>query len=118
MIRSVLPASGLALAVLVLAACGGNGAEEASPTVTPQASPTASTCGTDSGTGCAPDSERVDLAQPSFSDPTNVTNPLFPVSEQHSVLLLGTVDGEPFRAAVTLLPDTKTIEWNGPGGGA
>jgi hypothetical protein len=70
-------------------------------------------CGTLDGEGCAPDSERVDLAQPSFSNPTAVTNPLFPVSRQHSVVLLGAVDGEPFRAEVTLLPTTKTILLNG-----
>lgn len=28
----------------------------------------------------APESERVDLVTPTFSDPTNITNPLFPVS--------------------------------------
>ena len=61
----------------------------------------------------APESERVDLAMPSFSDPTNVTNPLFPVSKQESVLLLGHVDGKPFRTEVTLLPDTRIIEWQG-----
>src|SRR5918994_2514576 len=61
----------------------------------------------------APESERVDLAMPSFSDPTNVTNPLFPVSKQESVLLLGHVDGKPFRTEVTLLPETRIIEWQG-----
>jgi hypothetical protein len=50
---------------------------------------------------------------PTFSDPTRVTNPLFPVSDQRSVLLLGRVDGEPFRTEVTLLPDTRIIEWQG-----
>jgi len=61
----------------------------------------------------APDSERVDLAMPTFSDPTNITNPLFPVSDQASVLLLGHVDGKPFRTEVTLLPETRIIEWEG-----
>ncbi len=61
----------------------------------------------------APESERVDLASPTFSDPTNVSNPLFPVSEQASVLLLGRVDGKPFRTEVTLLPETRIIEWQG-----
>jgi hypothetical protein len=55
----------------------------------------------------------VDLAKPSFSDPTNVTNPLFPVSRQKSVLMLGRVDGRAFRTEVTLLPDTRIIEWWG-----
>jgi hypothetical protein len=61
----------------------------------------------------APASERVDMAMPTFSDPTNVTNPLFPASRQRSVLLLGQVDGQPFRTEVTLLPETRIIEWGG-----
>lgn len=66
--------------------------------------------------GClpvAPDSQRVDLVEPSFSDPTNVTNPLFPISRLHSVLLLGQAEGDSLRIEVTLLPETKTITWNG-----
>jgi hypothetical protein len=70
-------------------------------------------CGTESGEGCAPASELVDLAPPSFSDPTTITNPLFPISNLHRVLLFGTVDGLPFRTETTLMPNTKTIEWNG-----
>jgi hypothetical protein len=61
----------------------------------------------------APESERVDLAPPTFSNPTKVDNPLFPVSKQASVLLLGRVDGKPFRTEVTLLPETRIIEWQG-----
>jgi hypothetical protein len=61
----------------------------------------------------ASSTERVDLASPSFSDPTDVSNPLFPVSNQASVLLLGRVDGKPFRTEVTLLPETRIIEWQG-----
>jgi hypothetical protein len=61
----------------------------------------------------APQTERVDLAMPTFSDPTTVTNPLFPVSLQESVLMLGHVDGKPFRTEVTLLPETRIIEWEG-----
>ena len=61
----------------------------------------------------APQGKRVDLATPSFSDPTSVTNPLFPVSKQESVLMVGQVDGKPFRTEVTLLPDTRIIEWQG-----
>ena len=67
-------------------------------------------------TGClplAPDSRRVDLAPPGFSRPTEITNPLFPVSQVSQSLQLGTVDGKPFRAEITLLPGTKTITWNG-----
>jgi hypothetical protein len=61
----------------------------------------------------APESERVDLYEPSFSDPTDVTNPLLPVSELDQIILLGEEDGLPLRVVATLLPDTKTIEWNG-----
>jgi hypothetical protein len=61
----------------------------------------------------APESKRVDLTMPTFSDPTNVTNPLFPVSRQDSVLMVGHVDGKPFRTEVTLLPETRIMEWQG-----
>lgn len=61
----------------------------------------------------APESERVDVTLPEFSNPTEITNPLFPVSKQESVLLLGRVDGKPFRTEVTLLPDTRIVEWQG-----
>ena len=59
----------------------------------------------------APKSARVDLSMPTFSDPTNATNPLFPVSKQESVLMVGRVDDKPFRTEVTLLPETRIIEW-------
>lgn len=59
----------------------------------------------------APEGARVDLSMPTFSDPTEVTNPLFPVSRQDSVLMVGHVDGKPFRTEVTLLPETRIIEW-------
>jgi hypothetical protein len=61
----------------------------------------------------APESDRVDLAVPTFSNPAEVSNPLFPVSRQASVLLLGRVDGKAFRTEVTLLPETRIIEWQG-----
>jgi len=61
----------------------------------------------------APDSQRVDLQVPTFTDPTTVNNPLFPVSQQGSVVFVGHVDGKPFRTEVTLLPYTRTVDWNG-----
>jgi hypothetical protein len=61
----------------------------------------------------APEGERIDTSMPRFSDPTTITNPLFPISQQESVLLLGHVDGEPFRTEVTLLPETRIIDWHG-----
>ncbi|HEV8572530.1 MAG TPA: hypothetical protein VGR49_05725 [Actinomycetota bacterium] len=63
------------------------------------------------GLTVAPESARVDVAMPTFSDPTDISNPLFPVSDQESVLMLGTVDGKSFRTEVTLLPYTRIIEW-------
>ncbi len=59
----------------------------------------------------APRSQRVDLADPppTFSNPTSITNPLFPVSGVVQTILVGTKDGLPFRAEYTLLPDTRTI---------
>lgn len=81
---------------------------------TPVAAPLfEATCGTESGEGCAPESARVDRAEPTFSNPTAVTNPLFPISQLHSAVLLGNADGHLFRAETTLLPNTKTIDLNG-----
>lgn len=85
-------------------------ARDATPTARSDCVPT------DAGDGClpvAPDRARVDLAQPVFSNPTVITNPLFPIGDLHSVLMLGYVDGKAFRTEVTLLPETETIEWNG-----
>jgi hypothetical protein len=70
-------------------------------------------CGTYSGRGCALAAERVDLEPPTFSHPTEITNPLFPISRLRSVVLLGQVDGKPFRSETTLLPRTDTVAWNG-----
>jgi hypothetical protein len=65
------------------------------------------------GLPVAPRNQRVDLAKPTFSNPTEVTNPLFPISQLARVVLLGTVDGEPFRAETTLLPETREIDLKG-----
>jgi hypothetical protein len=120
--RRVVPIIAVAL---VTAACTSSG-DAASPM---GASGSGSASGGATGTGAtlttipqpavpahipvAPESERVDLAMPTFSDPTNITNPLFPVSLQESVLMLGHVEGKPFRTEVTLLPETRIIEWEG-----
>jgi hypothetical protein len=107
-------------AALVTSACGayttaGKAKSPGTSTTDALAASSSATqeCATESGTGCGPKGERVDLAAPSFSDPTNVTNPLFPASKQESVLMLGQVDGKPFRTEVTLLPETRIIEWRG-----
>ena len=61
----------------------------------------------------APDDQRIDLEMPAFSDPNEITNTYFPVSDQHSVLLTGTVDDQAFRTEVTLLPTTRVLQWEG-----
>jgi hypothetical protein len=98
-----------ALAAGIAIAAGGDSRQDTSAGSTPCIKP-------DQGRGClplAPQSMRVDLARPSFSNPTRVVNPLHPTAEVPSVLMLGRVDRLPFRTEVTLLPETKTIEWNG-----
>jgi hypothetical protein len=60
-----------------------------------------------------PRQDRVDLDPPSFSSPAVVSNPLFPISQLHSAVLLGSVGGEPFRTETTLLATTKTIDLGG-----
>jgi hypothetical protein len=107
--RTLAAAAPLAACALLAAGCTGGDdpipAASEQPTTIPQ--PTVE------GLTVAPESERVDLSTPTFSNPTKVDNPLFPVSSQASVLLLGRVDGQPFRTEVTLLPETRIIEWQG-----
>jgi hypothetical protein len=57
-------------------------------------------------------SGRVDLVAPPFSRPTEISNPLFPISELHSTVLNGIVEDKPFRTETTLLPTTAVLEWS------
>lgn len=66
-------------------------------------------CGTYRGTGCAPTEARIDVTRPTFSNPTQITNPLFPISALNSVVLLGRVEGKPFRAETTLIPGDHAV---------
>ncbi len=54
----------------------------------------------------------VEVTAPAFSNPTNITNALFPVSKVSQTLLLGHVEGKPLHVVYTLLPGTKTIDWD------
>jgi hypothetical protein len=100
-------------AVLTLTACDGGGSST-KPKRSPGGAPFTSTaCGTYSGRGCAPSAERVDLERPTFSNPTEITNPLFPISKLRSAVLLGHVDDKPFRTETTLLPGTRSVVWDG-----
>lgn len=65
------------------------------------------------GLKLAPANKRLDLMLPKFSNPTKITNPLFPASSQDSVVMVGKVDGKPFRTEVTLLPYTQITSWQG-----
>jgi len=61
----------------------------------------------------APDSERVDLIQPVFSNSTAIDNPLFPISNLHSAILLGNNEGQPIKVETTLLHDPVTVDVDG-----
>ena len=108
---------GLALA-LAASACGlgsGSGGQTSGPAA-PTTAAEAACVKKENSSGClplAPESQRVDRATPVFSRPTEITNPLLPIAEVTQSLQLGTADGKPFRAEVTLLPGTKAISWNG-----
>jgi hypothetical protein len=110
-------ATAAVVAALGIGACNGsdestNASDQASaPDTIPQ--PTEAQL-TASGLGklpVAPEAERVDIKAPTFSNPTEVTNPLFPISDLHSAILNGRVEGKPFHTETTLLPETRVIEW-------
>ena len=61
----------------------------------------------------APEGQRVDLLVPTFTHPTHVTNPLFPISDLRSAVLVGRFEGKPWRAETTLLPETRIVDWDG-----
>jgi hypothetical protein len=104
------------MVVALAAACG----NESAPASAPEPAPAEcvnvvdqSGEPTDECLPIAPNSERIDLATPTFSKPTPITNPLHPTSEVTQVIMGGHVEGKPFRTEVTLLPWTKPIEWGG-----
>jgi hypothetical protein len=103
MARIPLP-TGLATLLLAGACTGGGSAGPASTTI--EQPPV-------ENLEVAPDGRRVDLTMPSFFDPTRFTNPLFPVGQGRSNLMLGTVDDKAFRAEITVLSEPRIIEWGG-----
>jgi hypothetical protein len=103
---------GLTFVVMTLVGVGCSG----SPTTSsPAASgsgdliPQASVVGLD----VADPSARVDLRMPTFTNPTEITNPLFPVAQGWSGLLVGQVGGQAFRTEITVLPGVRVVEWGG-----
>jgi hypothetical protein len=106
---TILIAGGLA-GTLVAASCsdsGGSGSGASGSTTTAVETVAPVTLAT------VPRSERVDLDTPTFTDPTTVDNPLFPISNQHSAVYLGNDEGNPLKVEVTLLPEPKEIEVDG-----
>ena len=66
-----------------------------------------------SGVEVADLADRVDLAVPTFSNPTEITNPLFPIALQSSNLLVGTVEDEGVPHGGHGPAWTQVIEWEG-----
>ncbi|MGD9704167.1 MAG: hypothetical protein AB7J47_19645 [Acidimicrobiia bacterium] len=50
---------------------------------------------------------------PTFSNPTSITNPYFSVSGLEQVIQLGEEAGSVARNEITVLPETRVIDWNG-----
>ena len=57
--------------------------------------------------------DRVDLDVPTFSDPTDVSNPFFPIAALESTVILGFEGGDRLRVETTLLPETVAIDVDG-----
>ena len=111
-ITTAIATAGATLAAgLIPAACGDDAASRATTTPILQPSPAQLEAAGLGELPVAPERRRVDLVAPPFSDPTEITNPLFPISELRSAILNGRVDGKPFHTETTLLPGTRTIEW-------
>lgn len=104
-------AGGVASGTALPAAPAGHGCEPTAATPIPQPTQAQLDAAGLGSIPLAPDSARVDLVAPPFSDPTAVTNPLFPISELDSAILNGRVDGKVFHTETTLLPFTQLIEW-------
>ncbi len=60
-----------------------------------------------------PNTQRVDLATPTFTHPTSITNLLHPTSQVQQTIYGGHVDDKPFRTEVSLLPGSRPITWQG-----
>jgi hypothetical protein len=101
-------------AIAIAGGCGGGDSDTpaGAPATIPQPTPGQLAAAGLDKLPVAPESERIDIAAPTFSNPTEITNPLFPTSDLHSVIFSGRVDGKPFHTETTLLPQTRFIEWS------
>jgi hypothetical protein len=115
--RKLLAIAAAPLAALLISACGsgssGTGASTTTASSTRIPQPSVSDLNKLTRQRLAPNSARVDLTLPTFSNPSEITNPLFPISKLQSVVILGEVSGAPLKVETTLLPETKTVVWNG-----
>ncbi len=111
--RSSVPlVLGLA-AALVLGACGGSdGGGSSAPSTIPQPTRAEMVAAGLDKLPLAPQRRRLDIVAPTFSDPTRITNPLFPIGRLRSAIFSGRVDGKPFHTETTLLPETRILEWS------
>ena len=112
--RSALIASGICVALSIAACNSDDGASKSVSASSKIPQPTHAqlvAAGLDK-LPLAPESRRLDITAPEFSNPTKITNPLFPISRLRSVIFSGEVDGKPFHTETTLLPGTRTIEWS------
>jgi hypothetical protein len=106
------------LAALALGACNGDddsataADETAAPETLPQPTEAMLAAAGLDKLPLAPESQRLDIEAPTFSNPTEITNPLFPISDLQSVVFSGRVEGKPFHTETTLLPQTKMVEWS------
>jgi hypothetical protein len=106
--------SSLVAALLAASACSDSGgSDDSSSADAGGTEPAAAEQANDQPQPTAPDSERVDLDEPSFEDPTTVDNPLFPISDLHSAILVGNDEGHPLRIETVLLPEPKVVEVDG-----
>jgi hypothetical protein len=112
----ILVGASLVAALLAATACsdgGGSGSDGSGSADAGGAEPAAAQQSDEQTQPTAPDSQRVDLGEPSFSDPTTVDNPLFPISDLHSAILLGNDEGHALRIETVLLPEPKVIDVDG-----
>ena len=136
MTRVTRVASAVVVVASLAGACSSSSKSSSSPSNTPSSSsPTGATTSAqttpaprpmppgptcvrfDNGKGCmpvAPQSRRVDLVRPVFSNPLQIDNPLHPSGKIDQVIYGGQVGGKPFRTEFTRLPAAKkTVVWEG-----
>jgi hypothetical protein len=109
--RALVTAVAAAVVGVIAAGCSDNERSGSSDEPIRQATPAQLEAAGLAELPLAPASMRVDLEMPSFSHPTKIDNPLFPIDRLHAAILSGHVEGESFKSETTLLPRTRIIEW-------